>query len=171
MHRLLFIVFLSGLVTINMSLANAEITSAKVSVVGMACPFCAYGVEKKLKKVEGVGSIIINMQEGTAAMSAKNGASINVDQVPGAIRDSGFTSGEISMTATGRIMSDETERLVFKVEGSKEDFFLEDLQPGMKKQVLKYAEAGALVEVSGAINEAFGGTWSLSVDVIKDVLK
>lgn len=171
MNRLLFIIFLAGLVTINVSLANAEIGSAEVSVVGMACPFCAYGVEKKLKKVEGVGPIIINMQEGTATMSAKNGESINVSQVPEAIKDSGFSPGKIVITATGRIMSDETERLVFKVEGSKEDFLLEDMHSGIKKQILKYAETASLVEVSGAVNEGSGRTWSLSVDVIKDVVK
>ena len=165
----LILIIVIGLLFI--SVADARILKVKVSVVGMACPFCAYGVEKKLRKVEGVGSIIINMQEGTAAMSAKNGVSINVHQVPGAIKDSGFTSGKITMTATGRIMSDETERLVFKVEGSKEAFLLEDLRNGIKKQILKYAETGALVEVSGAVNEASGRTWSLSVDVIMDVVK
>ncbi len=40
---------------------QAQVTSLTVSVDGLACPFCAYGVEKKLKRVEGVKSIDVRI--------------------------------------------------------------------------------------------------------------
>ena len=168
MKQSLFIIFLTALITINMSLANAEIIRAKVSVVGMACPFCAYGVEKKLKKVEGVGSIIINMQEGTATMSAKNAESINVSRVPEAIKESGFSSGKIVITATGKIRTDNQEGLLLQVAGSKEEFIIKKFGKGIKKQALKYAEIGSLIEAAGEIDRKSDRTWTISVDIIKE---
>jgi len=41
---------------------EAQIRAVTVSVDGMACPFCAYGVEKKLKRVVGVESITIDKE-------------------------------------------------------------------------------------------------------------
>ena len=34
--------------------SHAEILEAELQVNGMSCPFCAFGIEKKLRRVEGV---------------------------------------------------------------------------------------------------------------------
>ena len=57
--------------------AHAQVESATVVVEGMSCPFCAFGVEKRLKKVRGVGSIEVNMGVGSASMTASEGESID----------------------------------------------------------------------------------------------
>ncbi len=68
--------------------------------------------------------------------------------MPGAIEDSGFSSGKIFIVATGRIKSDKKERLLFRIDGSKENFLLKDLKSAVKKEALKHAEACALVKAS-----------------------
>ena len=40
-----------------------------VQVDGLSCPFCAYGLEKKLRKVENVASIEIRVNEGRAVVT------------------------------------------------------------------------------------------------------
>lgn len=171
MKQFLFIVFLTILITINVTLANAEIISAKVSVVGMACPFCAYGVEKKLKKVEGVGSIIINMQAGTVTMSAKKGESINVRQVPEAVEDSGFSLGKIVITVRGKIRIDNQKRLLLQVAGSKERFLLKKSSQEIKKQIAEYDKRDSSVEITGVVNERSDRIWILSVGTIREVVR
>lgn len=44
--------------------AHAGDNEVTLRVDGLACPFCAYGLEKKLKKLEGVGSFDILINEG-----------------------------------------------------------------------------------------------------------
>ncbi len=52
---------------------KAQIHDVTVIVKGMACPYCAYGVEKKLKKLDGVATITIKIKEGTVILKAKQG--------------------------------------------------------------------------------------------------
>jgi len=41
--------------------------TVKIRVDGPACPFCAYGLEKKLKRVEGVKDLEIDLEREQAA--------------------------------------------------------------------------------------------------------
>ncbi|MDX1629678.1 MAG: heavy-metal-associated domain-containing protein, partial [Fulvivirga sp.] len=36
----------------------------KVEVDGLSCPFCAYGLEKKLKNLDGVTNIKVDIENG-----------------------------------------------------------------------------------------------------------
>ncbi|MBI4395789.1 MAG: heavy-metal-associated domain-containing protein [Elusimicrobia bacterium] len=67
----------------------------QMRIEGMACPFCAYGVEKHLKKVRGVEEAKVNLGEGTAAVTLKPGAEVTAEQVRQAVRKAGFKASEI----------------------------------------------------------------------------
>jgi len=41
----------------------------KIEIKGMACLYCAFGMEKELKKVAGVYSVDIELKEGLAYIS------------------------------------------------------------------------------------------------------
>lgn len=43
-----------------MGLASTAVAAQpryQIEVAGLACPFCAYGIEKKLRAIEGVGRL------------------------------------------------------------------------------------------------------------------
>ena len=65
--RLLMITGLLLLASVVLVVAQeGGLSSASIQVDGLACPFCAYGLEKHLKKINGVESIEINMKSGHA---------------------------------------------------------------------------------------------------------
>ncbi len=66
-------------------------TKYVISVDGMSCPFCAYGLEKKLKKVRGIESVTIDLNEGEAVVIAKSGATIKEESLRKAVKEAGFT--------------------------------------------------------------------------------
>ena len=66
-------------------------TKHVIGVDGMSCPFCAYGLEKKLKKVKDVESVAINLNEGEVMVIAKAGATIKEESLRKAVHDAGFT--------------------------------------------------------------------------------
>jgi len=66
-------------------------TKHVIGVDGMSCPFCAYGVEKKLKKVKDVESVTIDLNEGEIMVIAKAGATIKEESLRKAVHDAGFT--------------------------------------------------------------------------------
>ncbi len=70
--------------------------SATIQVDGLSCPFCAYGLEKHLKKVKGVEGVDINMKSGKATVTLKSGAQVNDDALSAAVTKAGFTARGIT---------------------------------------------------------------------------
>ncbi|MDE2142668.1 MAG: cation transporter [Elusimicrobia bacterium] len=73
-----------------------------VRVSGMACPFCAYGIEKHLKALPGVSSARVNLGEGTAVLDLVPGQKVPDDEIRQAVQKAGFKASEIKdISATG----------------------------------------------------------------------
>ncbi len=66
-------------------------TKYVIGVDGMSCPFCAYGLEKKLKKVKDVKSVTIDLYGGEVVVIAKAGTTIKEESLRKAVHDAGFT--------------------------------------------------------------------------------
>jgi len=71
--------------------ALAAPTQYQLSVDGLACPFCAYGIEKKLNAVEGVTKIGVDINAGTVTVTMAEGASMTKAQADRIVKDAGFT--------------------------------------------------------------------------------
>jgi len=84
--KLIIILFLLGIST---SLAQSN--EVKVRVDGLSCPFCAYGLEKKLNEVDGVDSIFIDFEEGLVLMQVTDSESISEEEIRTKIEEAGFT--------------------------------------------------------------------------------
>ena len=81
----------------------SQVTDATVRVDGLSCPFCAYSLEKQLKKVNGTGDVVIEVNDGIAALTARDGQSIGVEQLEEAVGKAGFTPRGITITVVGHL--------------------------------------------------------------------
>jgi len=97
----------------------------KVKVDGLSCPFCAYGLEKYLKKIEGAKKVSINVDKGFAILQLDQTASIDVHAVRNAVKKGGFTPRETSLTVLGKV-TQENGGWVFRVKGSDSLFILSE---------------------------------------------
>ena len=82
--------------------ALAEAAAVTVRVDGLSCPFCAYGLEKKIKKMEGVEGFEIDLEGGTVEIRFKGREYVQVEKVEKAVRDAGFTSKSIEVQEAGQ---------------------------------------------------------------------
>ena len=57
----------------------------------MACPFCAYGVEKKIGGLDGVEKVEIEIEDGLVAVTLADGATLDEATAKQAIDEAGFT--------------------------------------------------------------------------------
>ena len=149
--RTLRVVWVVLLVLLPMTTA-AEVTQAVVTVEGMSCPFCAFGVEKKLKQVDGTDEVTVNMKDGTATLVAADGKSLDIDQINKAVKASGFTPGLLRITAIGAVKK-EKENLLLDVRNSPLSIYLVNLKQPLKQHLLALAKSGAVVSVSGTVHE------------------
>ena len=57
----------------------------------LACPYCAYGIEKKLKQIDGVGKIDVDLDKGLVDVDVADGTTLTEPQMKKLFKDAGFT--------------------------------------------------------------------------------
>ena len=67
-----------------------------LGVKGLACPFCAYGIEKRLNKVDGVTAVQVDVGDGLVRVTLEEGKTFTEEQARQAVREAGFTLGSFS---------------------------------------------------------------------------
>jgi mercuric ion binding protein len=70
---------------------KVEKPDVTVEVDGLACPFCAYGLEKKLKKIDGVEALEVQIDDGQVKIKLKENAQVSEEDIREAVADAGFT--------------------------------------------------------------------------------
>ena len=61
----------------------------------MVCPFCAYGLEKRLLKIAAVDSVIVRVSDGLVQIREKGEEQISDASLQEAVTQAGFTLKEI----------------------------------------------------------------------------
>lgn len=63
----------------------------KIVVDGLACPFCAYGIEKQINAIKGVQNVQTDIASETVTVTMAPGATLSKDAAAKAVKDAGFT--------------------------------------------------------------------------------
>lgn len=84
-----FLALLIALSTVTAALAAGP--GYRLEVAGLACPFCAYGIEKKLTALDGVERVETNIKEGAVTVTMKDGTALDEATARQAVKDAGFT--------------------------------------------------------------------------------
>ncbi|NJL81930.1 MAG: heavy-metal-associated domain-containing protein [Chloroflexaceae bacterium] len=133
--------------------AQGQIVRAIASIDGITCPFCAFGAEKQLKQVGGVQRIAVDVDKGTATLVARAGQSIEVGQIPGAVKAAGFTAREVRIVAIGTVIA-EGQGLRLQLQGQPRRL---TLRPSRDEALMAKLRAASgqrtLLEVTGVWNE------------------
>ena len=166
-------VFLSGLMLLSLphhAAAQAGqpfgMLEVKVQVDGLSCPFCAYGLEKKLRQVDNVASLEIQVSEGRAVLNPKPGTSLDLAAVEEAVRDGGFTPRSLTLTARGRLNERQGTPALELSNG-----IILLLAEGGQTDALQESGNGSVVRVEGqAVQEqADGRPYTLTVSAFQEV--
>lgn len=63
----------------------------QLRVDGLSCPFCAYGIEKKLGALPGVQSVETHIADGRVIVTMQEGATLAEAAARQAVKDAGFS--------------------------------------------------------------------------------
>lgn len=62
-----------------------------LGVKGVACPYCAYGIEKRLNKVDGVTDVQVDIGDSVVRVAMQEGTKLTEEQARQAVKEAGFT--------------------------------------------------------------------------------
>lgn len=166
------------LMTLSLSMYSfAQIEELKLRVDGLACPFCAYGLEKKLKSLEGIESFNISLKKGTAELKFKEDNNVDFTRIKSMVKDAGYTLKGMEIIATGTIYKDEGN-LLFNIKGnqnklyifeedeqkeSKGEHLIMPINAELKKKLEGFFKNKTLVKITGSIHGHPDGSFGLSI--------
>lgn len=150
--RTLILAWIAILLLGGSSVLAAQIQQAIITVEGMSCPFCAFGVEKKLRAIPGVARVEVTLKQGAATLTAKEGASIAVAEIPAAVRKAGFTAGAIEIVVVGTVGEKVGPAWSFRVSGSDQGLVLVNVERKLEERVARLAGSERKVRVGGRVH-------------------
>lgn len=74
---------------------DQQARTLQVKILGMSCPFCAYGVEQKLKRLDGVEELDVELESGVATLNLEEGADVSNETLKKTVEDAGFEASAI----------------------------------------------------------------------------
>ena len=83
------------------TMAQAAGPTYQVHVAGLACPFCAYGIEKSLNAIDGVARVETNIADGVVSVEMAEGETLERAEAAQAVKDAGFTLDNFEAPAGG----------------------------------------------------------------------
>lgn len=162
------------------STVSAQVTEARLRVDGMACPFCAYNMEKRVKTLDGFyakSKIDTNLDTGVTVVPWSPKERFEPSAVRQAVKESGFTLRSIGVSASGVLPAKPApaaKTLELTAPGTGQVFRLAPAERTDHKEswdeVVAYAAksgAGARISVDGVVveDEAKGSdSWRLVIE-------
>lgn len=92
--RGLLAVVLFGFLLSTQGIAGEDQAVYTLQADGLACPFCAYGIEKQITRIEGVESVETDVKSGTIVITMKPGTTLDEADAKRAVEAAGFTMRE-----------------------------------------------------------------------------
>ena len=87
----------------------ADETHYRVDVEGMNCPFCAYGIEKKLRRLDGVEQVEVDLTHGQFWLKVDDATAVSEETVSTIVSDAGFTFKGLTQHEEPPGLSDDSE--------------------------------------------------------------
>ncbi len=116
-----------------------------------------------LKKIEGVASVDVSLNEGSAEIRFRRGSAVTPEQIREAIRRNGFTPKEAEVKAAGRIV-ERGGRPAFEVSGIELVYVLVGADPAM--EAVRKLPAGSRVVLRGRLPAAVAASEPERLEVL-----
>lgn len=130
------IILLSGIVVNG---ALAQLIKVDQEVFGMDCAPCAYGLERGLKKMDGLKTIKVSLNDGKAYVSLAANNDLTLQKIQEEVKNNGFSARNAEVTLKGKLLQQGNNWLIemnnetFRINPDKDDAIIASLHPGIIK--------------------------------------
>ncbi|WP_300441793.1 heavy metal-associated domain-containing protein [Christiangramia sp.] len=132
MKRIALIIVVAVFGTIS---SNAQITKVDQEVFGMDCAPCAYGLERGLKKMDGLEKVRVSLNDGKAYLELSENNSLSLKQIQEEVKKNGFSAKKAEVVIEGKLIKKNnnfqlhTETETYSLSGD----LVSELKPGKIK--------------------------------------
>lgn len=144
----------------------AEIEKVEIGVDGLSCPFCVWGLEKKLKEVKSIDKISVHLKQSKAEISLKPNTPLNIASIKKAVKEAGFSVSYIYIIAIGNL-AEGKDQLLFYIKDIGQEFLVYETDAVSKDKLSEIAKSNVTVRVEGKIHEHKEVIPSLGVEKIE----
>jgi copper chaperone CopZ len=119
--------------------SRAQIQKVDQEVYGMDCAPCAYGLERGLKKMDGLKNVRVSLNDGKAYLELSENNSLSLKQIQDEIKKNGFSAKKAEVVLEGKLINKnggfelETGTETFGILASTSDDLNSKLKPGTIK--------------------------------------
>lgn len=93
--------------------------AGSIEVRGLSCPFCARGLQTKIRDLAWVADVTVYVDDGRADFTVRQGRVPEVNALQTAVRDAGFTPGTTTLRARGQVERSGSDVLLVVGEGAR----------------------------------------------------
>jgi copper chaperone CopZ len=86
--------------------AHAQVEEVKITVVGLSCNLCAAGLDRSLRRVDGVTGVKVTLATQVATMRLKPGVRVAPDQLRAAVERAGQQLKSVELRVRGTLERD-----------------------------------------------------------------
>ncbi len=136
----------------SLSGAMAQLIKVDQEVFGMDCAPCAYGLERGLKKMDGLESVRVSLNDGKAYLKLASDNELTLQKIQEEVKNNGFSARNAEVTLNGELLKEgnvwtiKVNGETFNVSDDTSSDILSKLNPGniQLKGLVKDEEDGAL---------------------------
>lgn len=165
MRHLTAIIFIASLFWMLPQSGQAQLLEVKQTVYGMDCAPCAYALENRMNKLDGITAASVSLNDGLLTATLTNENSLTLNQIRKAVVESGFSPKKAEIKVTGTLRKDGGKYVIITPSGDK--YALKPNTSDTEKH-LGNIQVGQQITLSGSIPRETAETdyWTLAVDEI-----
>ncbi|MEQ8551720.1 MAG: heavy metal-associated domain-containing protein [Cyclobacteriaceae bacterium] len=120
----------------SLSYAMAQLVKVDQEVFGMDCAPCAYGLERGLKKMDGLERVKVSLNDGKAYLTLAPNNELTLQKIQKVVKNNGFSARNAEVTLKGELLKAGNEWKIkvneetFKVSTDTSGDILTKLNPG-----------------------------------------
>lgn len=119
--------------------SKAQIQKVDQEVYGMDCAPCAYGLERGLKKMDGLQNVRVSLNDGKAYLELSEKSSLSLSQIQDEVKKNGFSAKKAEVVVEGTLIN---KNGGFELETGTETYIIDtsisdDLNSKLKLGIIK----------------------------------
>ncbi|MCM4157988.1 cation transporter [Gramella sp. AN32] len=144
-------------------ISHAQIQKVDQEVFGMDCAPCAYGLERGLKKMDGLEKVKVSLNDGKAYLKLSENNNLSLKQIQDEVKKNGFSAKKAEVVIEGKLINKnggfqlQTDNETYLVANESSDDLISKLQSGT-------------IKIKGIVEDAeddnLSGTWKIKLTEI-----